>query len=172
MVTIRTERREDVAAVRAVNEAAFPEAVEADIVERLRTACSEAVSLVAEDGNQIIGHICFSPVEIVGRVRSVSGMGLGPMAVVPARQRQGIGSALVETGLQLMRERDCPFVVVLGHSDYYPRFGFRRASLRGLSCQWAGVPDDAFMVAILDESAMAGVSGTVKYRKEFDSREE
>ena len=67
-----------------------------------------------------------------------------------------------------MRERQCPFIIVLGHAEYYPRFGFGPASQHGLSSQWKGIPDEAFMVLILDKEAMAGVSGTVRYRNEFD----
>jgi len=90
------------------------------------------------------------------------------MAVLPERQRQGIGSLLVQAGIDAMRERGCQFVIVVGHAEYYPRFGFVPASKHGLSCQWEGVPDEAFMVLILDESAMVGVSGTAAYREEFD----
>jgi len=95
-------------------------------------------------------------------------MGLAPMAVVPDRQRQGIGSQLVEAGLKVLRQQACPFVMVLGHPEYYPHFGFVPASRHGLACQWEVVPDDAFMVLILDEASMAGVSGVARYRGEFD----
>jgi putative acetyltransferase len=100
--------------------------------------------------------------------RRIVGMGLAPMAVRPDRQRQGIGSQLVKRGLDLLRERGCPFVVVLGHPEYYPRFGFAPASLRGLSSPWDGIPDSAFMALILDAQAMAGVSGVARYREEFN----
>jgi putative acetyltransferase len=90
------------------------------------------------------------------------------MAVRPDRQRQGIGSMLVRAGNEIARERGYPFVIVLGHPEYYPRFGFVPASRHGLSCQWDGVPDEAFMVMILDEAVLAGVSGVARYRDEFD----
>ena len=90
------------------------------------------------------------------------------MAVLPDHQRRGIGSRLVRRGLEILRERGCPFVVVLGHPDYYPRFGFERASTHGLFSQWDGVPDEAFMVLIFDGYGMEGVSGVVRYRGEFD----
>ena len=95
-------------------------------------------------------------------------MGLAPMAVLPDCQRQGIGSQLVRRGVDILRERGCPFVVVVGHPEYYPRFGFERASAHALVSQWDGMPDAAFMVLILDGHVMAGVSGVARYKEEFD----
>src|SRR5512139_2212976 len=168
MVTIRRERPDDSAAVRAVNKTVFDQQIEAAIGDSIRAECPEAVSLVAVEANKIVGHIFFSPVSVSGENGPVTGMGLAPMAVLPERQRQGIGSLLVEAGIDAMRERICPFIVVLGHPEYYPRFGFVPASHHELTCQWQGVPDEAFMVLILDESSMVGVSGLVSYREEFD----
>ena len=168
MVTIRQEQPDDIAAVRAVNESAFDQPTEATIVDSIRAACPDSVSLVAVEGNRIVGHILFSPVFVSGGNGSVQAMGLGPMAVAPERQRQGIGSLLVQAGIDAMRKQNCPFVIVLGHPEYYPRFGFVPASRHGLFCQWEGVPDEAFMVLILDEAAIGGVSGTIRFRDEFD----
>ncbi len=154
--------------MRSINERAFEGPAEAGIVDRLRRACPECLSLVAEDGDDVVGHILFSPVAVESAGRTVAGMGLAPMAVVPDRQRQAIGTKLVQEGLEILRRRGCPFVIVLGHPDYYPRFGFERASTHGLSCQWEGVPDEAFMVLVLDRGVMAGVSGVARYRAEFD----
>jgi putative acetyltransferase len=168
MVTIRREKPDDITAVRAVNETAFGQPTEAGIVDSIRMACPDAVSLVAIEGERVVGHIFFSPVVVSGPSGSIQGMGLAPMAVLPERQRRGIGSMLVQAGVDAMRKRNCPFVIVLGHPEYYPRFGFTPASRYGLSCQWDGIPDEAFMVLILDEAVMAGVSGTARYRGEFD----
>ncbi len=168
MITIRPEQSKDIAGVRAINEMAFDGTEEAKIVDSLRNACPDAVSLVAVEDERILGHILFSPVLVSGGQEVTRGMGLAPMAVLPERQRQGIGSMLVQTGIKEMRERNCPFIIVLGHPEYYPRFGFVPASNHGLSCQWDGIPDEAFMVLILDEAAMADVSGTARYRGEFD----
>jgi putative acetyltransferase len=121
---------------------------------------------VAEE-DDVVGHILFSPVAIEGAGQRVLGMGLAPMAVLPDRQRQGIGSHLVRRGLDILRERGCPFVVVVGHPGYYPRYGFEPARAHGLASQWEGVPDTAFMVLVLDERAMARVSGVAIYRDEF-----
>jgi putative acetyltransferase len=166
-MTVRPERPEDAARVRRVNELAFGQAAEADLVEKLRQACTDSLSLVAED-DAIVGHILFTSVVVESAGRRVLGMGLAPMAVLPDRQRQGIGSQLVRRGLEILRERGCPFVVVVGHPEYYPRFGFEPASLHGLASQWEGVPDAAFMVLVLDVHAMAEVSGVAKYREEFN----
>ena len=166
MITIRPETPADAGRVRYVNERAFGTPAEADLVERLRQSGTDWLSLVAED-DAVVGHILFTPVIVEGARRRVLGMGLAPMAVAPDRQRQCIGSRLVMQGLQILRERSCPFVVVVGHPEYYPRFGFERASLHHLASEWEGLADDAFMVLILDADAMAGVSGVAKYRSEF-----
>jgi putative acetyltransferase len=167
VITIRAERPEDASRVRHVNERAFGQAAEADLVERLRGACADSLSLVAED-DAIVGHILFTPVLVESAGRRVVGMGLAPMAVLPDRQRQGIGSQLARRGLDILHKRRCPFVVVVGHPEYYPRFGFEPGSTHGLASQWEGVPEPAFMVLILDANAMAGVSGVAKYREEFN----
>ncbi len=167
MTTIRLEGPRDQAGIHEVNLQAFGQPEEANIVDELRQACDECLSLVAEDEG-IVGHILFSPAVVETAGRHIAGMGLAPMAVLPDRQRQGIGSALVEHGLAVLRERGCPFVIVLGHPEFYPRFGFERASAHGLTCQWEGVPDEAFMVLILDSQATQSISGTARYRDEFN----
>lgn len=166
MITIRREKPEDIAQVRRINELAFEQTTEADLVDKLRQACAESISLVAED-DFVVGHILFSPVVIDAGASQLVGMALGPMAVLPERQRQGIGTRLVEHGLEIIRDRYCPFVVVVGHPEYYPRFGFERSSKYGLASEWENMPDEAFMIAVLDREAMQGVSGIVKYRQEF-----
>jgi putative acetyltransferase len=145
VITIRAEQPADMPQVRIVNEQAFGQPAEADVVDRLRHAVAraETVSLVAEDDEVIVGHILFTPAIIENTGRRVVGMGLAPLAVLPDRQGQAIGSALVRRGLEILRERNCPLIIVLGHPAYYPRFGFERASLHGLACQWE-VPDEAF----------------------------
>ena len=168
-ITIRYEAPGDEAGIRRVNREAFEQPVEADIVDVLRENCDNLVSLVAEREGEIVGHILFSPAVANSQDRTIVGMGLAPMCVLPVFHRRGIGSSLVEKGLEELRARGCPFVIVLGHSDYYPRFGFEKASERGLTCQWDGVPDEAFMVLVLDESAMKGVHGTARYGEEFDA---
>jgi putative acetyltransferase len=165
---IRREREGDAPAIRAVNEKAFGQSVEADVIDTLRIRCPDSLSLVATVHERVVGHILFTPVTIRFQRVEIRGMGLAPMAVLPGYQLQGIGSRLVQRGIDALRERSCPFIIVLGHAGYYPRFGFVPASTHGLQCQWGGVPDDAFMVLVLDEAFMAGVSGIVRYRDEFN----
>ena len=167
MLSIRQEQAEDLSEIRAVNEQAFDQSEEADIVDQLRAMGDSVLSLVAIRDDEIVGHILFSPVTIEKNGDAIVGMGLGPMAVLPDFQGQRIGSVLVESGLRTLRDRFCPFVVVLGHPEYYPRFGFGPASRHGITCHWEEVPDEAFMALILDESAIKSVSGKARYQKEF-----
>ena len=93
---------------------------------------------------------------------------LGPMAVVPEYQRRGIGTKLIEAGNRKIKDAGYPFIIVVGHAEYYPRFGFRPASKYEIKCEWE-VPDDVFMVLILDQAKMQGVSGLARYRHEFST---
>jgi putative acetyltransferase len=168
-IIIRKEQPGDEAAVRRVNLLAFDGAAEADIVDQLRLACPEALSLVALDGDHIVGHILFTPAVIGAPGNQVNGMGLAPMSVLPEYQGQGIGSQLARTGLEMLRQAGQPFVIVLGHPHYYPRFGFEIASQHGIASQYNGIPDEAFMILIFDQQALKGVSGVAYYRSEFDA---
>lgn len=163
---IRRERAADRDAVFSLNVSAFPTADEARLVDALRAGASPVVSLVAEDAGAIVGHILFSPVTLPGRA-DIHIMGLAPMAVVPARQRSGIGSQLVAAGLEHCRAIGATAVVVLGHPDYYPRFGFVPASRFGVTSVY-DAPDDAFMAQELAPGALAGLAGTVHYHRAFN----
>ncbi|MBU1182187.1 MAG: N-acetyltransferase [Proteobacteria bacterium] len=169
MINIRIENQEDILQVRSLNEQAFEQPVEAGIVDKLRQARTDFISLVAEDGKIIVGHILFTPVVIEESERKLQGMGLAPMAVMPNRQRQGIGSMLVNRGLEILKEQGCPFVIVLGHPKYYPRFGFEPASRHNLKSQWEGVPDEAFMIAVFDSNLMRNSGGVARYRDGFNA---
>ncbi len=107
----------------------------------------------------------YSPLSVGG---DVTGAALGPMAVLPEHQSQGVGSRLVEAGNRKLKDAGCPFIIVVGHAHYYPRFGFRPASAHGIKCEWE-VPDDVFMLLVLDRGKMQGVSGLANYRHEFSS---
>ncbi len=168
MVHIREERPEDKIAIRKVNEQAFGQPQEANLVDTLRRNCGDLLSLVAVADEQIVGHALFSPVTVETDREKVLGMGLGPMAVLPGHQRQGVGTQLIKYGINKLRVDGCPFIIVLGHPEYYPRFGFKPASRHGISSEWQ-VPDNAFMVFVLDQSKMQGFTGVSKYRSEFSS---
>ncbi len=168
MIEIREETNEDRDEVRMVNDQAFGQPDEGGIIDKIRESCAQVISLVAVSNKKVVGHIFFSPVTIEFKDCIITGMGLGPMAVLPDFQNQGIGKLLVKEGIRRIKETACPFIIVLGHEDYYPRFGFERASKYGLEPQWEGVPDSAFMVMILNESKMSAVEGVVKYRDEFN----
>ena len=166
MIEIREERPEDVRAIHQVNRQAFGQPQEADLVDALRENCSDLLSLVAMMQDRIVGHILFSPATIGSEGRMVRGMGLAPMAVLPECQRQHVGSELIRSGIARLRAGQCPFVIVLGHPEYYPRFGFEPASRHGIQSEW-DVPDEAFMILVLDDSQMQGVAGVARYRPEF-----
>jgi putative acetyltransferase len=168
-IAIRAETPADRDGVRSVNLSAFPKAVEADLVDRLRISCPDAVSLVAVDGVQVVGNILFTPAVLETGMPQITGVALGPMSVLPQYQGRGIGSSLLELGLALLIRRACPFVVVLGHPGYYPRFGFVPGATRGIQCPWSGIAPEVFMVLILDEKVMADRAGVARYRPEFDS---
>jgi putative acetyltransferase len=164
---VRPEKSEDIPAIRIVNELAFGRPAEADLVDALRRNGKAAISLVAEDDGRIVGHILFSAVAIQSIETGLTGIGLAPLAVIPDRQNQRIGSMLVEEGLKRCREEDYPFVVVLGHPNYYPRFGFVPASRFGIKSEY-DVADEVFMVMELREGALSGCAGVVKYQPEFN----
>jgi putative acetyltransferase len=167
---VRPETDADRAAIRAVNEAAFDSPAEADIVDALRAKGVELVSLVAERDGAVLGHILFSTVSLVGH-GGLKLMGLGPMAVLPLEQRNGIGSALVGEGLRRCKQLGAQAVVVVGHPRYYPRFGFAAAGRYGIRCEY-DVPDDVFMVAELERGALRGASGVIRYDEVFGGEEQ
>jgi putative acetyltransferase len=164
-MVIRSERPGDWEAVRAINLTAFDTAAEANLVDDLRKTADPLVSLVAIEESEIVGHILFSPVSLAG-APELRLMGLAPMAVAPARQRQGIGAALVSAGLERCRVLGIDAVVVLGHPDYYPRFGFTEAVTRGLASEY-DVPPEYFLIQELNEGCLSDRAGTIAYHPAF-----
>lgn len=167
---IDIEQPEDIKAVHQVNMQAFGRIDEAEVVDRLRQNSPVFKSYVARVEGRVVGHVLFTPSHIV-QVDDwkISGLGLAPLAVTPEYQGQGIGSALCRSGLKRIDPDIAPFVIVLGHPDYYPCFGFKPASLHGICCSYADVPEACFMIRILDQKRMEGVSGVAYYQPEFDS---
>jgi putative acetyltransferase len=170
MIEIRKEAPGDRDAVHQLNLAAFDDGPEAVLVDRLREHCAEAdyLAFVAVEDGVVVGHILFTPVTLTPE-GDAAGMGLAPLAVLPSHQNRGIGGLLVRHGLEALRAAACPFVIVLGHANYYPRFGFEPASRHGLRCQWPGVPDEAFMVLVFDARALPAAGAVARYRDEFDA---
>lgn len=165
-IRIRNETSADAAAIESVPVAAFLNAPHTDhteqfIVNALRKAGQLSVSLVAEDCGEIIGHVAISPVSIS------SGLdrwyGLGPISVAPERQREGVGSALMEQGLAGLRKLGAAGCVVLGDPDYYSRFGFKVES----SLELPGVPSKYFQAISFTGSVP---SGTVSYHESFAAK--
>jgi putative acetyltransferase len=167
VIVIRPEGAGDIVAIRHVNEQAFGRADEADLVDRLRRSGKAVISLVAEADGEIVGHILFSTVLIETRAGPATCLGLAPMAVLPGHQRKGIGGRLVRAGLDRCRDTGHTRVIVLGHPDYYPRFGFEPAGRHGIVSEY-DAPDEAFMVLALVDGALDGVSGTARYQPEFN----
>jgi putative acetyltransferase len=163
--TIREERSGDVAAIRAVHRHAFGGDAEGRIVDALRANGAAQLSLVATLGDTIVGHIMFSPIAVGG---TVDGSALGPMAVLPEHQRHGIGTQLVATGREMLERAGCPFIIVVGHPRFYPRFGFMPARALGVTCEW-DLPDDVFMILPLDPGRDGDVTGVAQYRPEFSA---
>lgn len=162
MTAIRDEGPHDADAVRRVNDEAFGQPDEGRLVDALRARGAISLSLVAVIDGTVVGHLLMSPATIA----DVRGAALGPMAVAPSHQRRGIGSQLVQTAVERLREGRCPFVVVLGHPGFYPRFGFTPARPAGVTCDW-DVPDDVFMMAVLDPSIAGRLHGRAEYQPEF-----
>ena len=166
MIIFRQEEPGDQLAIRRVNEQGFGGGEEAYLVDALRQANAVVLSMVALDGEDIIAHILFTEVIIMQADSQFTGLGLGPMAVLPWHQRKGIGSQLLKIALDKCCRLDYDFVVVLGHPGFYSKFGFSPAKPYGISCEF-DAPDEAFMVLGLRENALAGRSGIVHYRDEF-----
>jgi putative acetyltransferase len=165
MISIRTEREQDIPAVRQVHVTAFARNTEADLVERLRAAGKAKVSLVAEVENQIIGHIAFSPVTFDPPLDIIA-YALGPLAVIPGHEKHAVGRRLVQNGLAECHARGACMVVVIGDFAYYNRFGFERASKHGLISALGS--EDSFMVFMLEASAHPPPSTLVRYASEFN----
>jgi len=166
-IEVLPETSSDVDGIRRLNQAAFNTADEARLVDLLRQQANPFISLIARSGDSVVGHIAFSPVSVDSATHTVL-MGLAPMAVTPARQRQGIGSALVAAGLNECRVVGAEAVFVLGHPQYYPRFGFNPADDYGIGCEY-DVPSDTFLAFEICEGALASITGTLRYHSAFGS---
>lgn len=163
---IRPETPQDIPAIDQINRLAFERENEAQLVNRLREENAIVLSLVAICDGRIVGHILFSPVTITDNEFQWQAIGLGPMAVLPEFQKHGIGSALIRAGLDELRKLGHDIVVVLGHPEYYPRFGFKPSKSFGIKWE-IDVPEDVFMVAELNIGTLNGRTGIVRYHSAF-----
>lgn len=163
---IRPETPKDLPAIFCVNQLAFGRDNEARLVNKLRDENAIVMSLVAEQDGRIVGHILFSPVTITDSDFQWHAVGLGPMAVLPEVQKQGVGSALIRAALAQLKTLGHDIVIVLGHSEYYPRFGFQSTQPFGI--RWEiDVPAEVFMLAELTPGALRGRRGVVRYHSAF-----
>jgi predicted N-acetyltransferase YhbS len=166
---IRGETENDYTRIREINDSAFGQKNEGRLIERLRQTESyiPELSLVAELDNEIVGHILFYPIAIHSDTSKFPSISLGPMAVTPAFQSKGIGSRLVTDGLEAAKKLGHKSVIVVGHPEYYPKFGFKRASQWNIRVPFE-VPDDAFLALELVEGELEGKRGLVEYPEEFN----
>ncbi|MCL1471903.1 GNAT family N-acetyltransferase [Argonema antarcticum] len=169
MLTFSSETNNDIAKIREVVADAFGQTNEAQLIETIRNSPNflPELSIVAKEDENVLGHILFSPITIEAQGQISGAIALAPVAVTPARQRQAIGTQLVQVGLSKCRDLGHSIVVVLGHPQYYRRFGFQTASNFGVQAPFP-VPDEAFMVLELMPDALKDVSGIVRYPAYFD----
>ena len=167
-MNIREEKISDVEMIWNVNAQAFESEAEANLVNALRDSGISFISLVAEEDEEIIGHILFTPVELIGDDSGLKLMGLAPMAVLPKLQKKGIGSQLVKTGIENCLIQGFDAIVVLGHPVYYPKFGFVPSVKYGIKSEY-DVPDETFMVLELKGSSLKDKNGIIKYHAAFGS---
>ena len=163
-LTVRRERRDERGAIAAINSAAFGRPDEADLVDRLRDAGAVLASFVAEMDGQVVGHVLFSRMLIDASDVRLAAVALAPIAVTPALQRRGVGSQLIREGLAWLRARGEQIILVLGHPDYYARFGFSTARAHALASPF---PPEAFMALELVPGALDGIRGRVRYPDAF-----
>jgi len=170
-ITIRREEDNDQIQIYEVNKLAFQQENEGKLIEKIRNTENfiPELSIVAEIDNRIVGHILFSKIKIVGKSVYES-LALAPMAVIPEFQKKGIGSELVKIGIKMAKKLGFDSIIVIGHKEYYPKFGFQRASKWNIKCPFE-VPDEVFMAIELTEKAFEGKAGTVEYPDEFNEVE-
>ena len=163
-LTVRCEAANERPLVHSINEAAFVRPDEADLVDNLRSEGVVLLSLVAELEKRIVGHALFSRMSIETASGSIPAVALAPMAVLPEYQRRGIGGRLVRHGLDLLRQQGARIVIVLGHPDYYPRFGFSPKTAGALESPF---PPEASHGAGVSPGALDGIRGRVRYPAAF-----
>ncbi len=165
---IREEELTDTEAIWNINVDAFETEAEANLVNVLRDSDCTFISLVAETDNKAVGHILFTPVELTGNKNKLKIIGLAPMAVLQKYQNKGVGSKLVKTGIEYCKSKGYDAIVVLGHPDYYPKFGFVPSATYGIKSEYE-VPVEAFMILELVPNSLKDHQGIIKYHELFNS---
>ena len=167
-ILIRKEGNEDFKSIKEVNGLAFGQSQESDLIDKLRkkTEFSDELSLVAIFGEKIVGHILFFQVSIVFEKGIHMTLSLGPMSVLPEYQNQGIGGELIRAGLKRAKDLGFKSVIVLGHPEYYPRFGFRKASEWNIKDPF-GAPEVAMMATELEKGCLDFGGGIIDYPQEY-----
>ncbi len=168
-VEIRREEACDFPAVYNINSSAFDRKEEARLVDRLRLsdAFIPDLSLVATFNAKVVGHILFTKIDIENNDAKVESLAMAPIAVSPDMQRKGIGSKLIRYGLERAKQLGYRSVIVLGHADYYPRYGFEPTTKWQIKAPF-NVPANAFMGVELVDGGLSDVKGTVRYAREFE----
>ena len=162
---IRQESRTDYKRIRELNDGAFGSTEESQLIDKLRTASKVILSLVAEEEGEIIGHILFSRIQIEAKgAVPTPVVALAPMSVSSVHQKKGVGGALIQQGLRILRQRGESAVFVVGHKKYYPKFGFSADLAKPFQCEYAG---DSFFALELQAGWMKGKKGAVTYPEAF-----
>lgn len=166
MVTIRPETDNDVTTIYHINAQGFGREKEAEFVNHLRDHRGITLSLVAEYNGLLVGHALFSPLKIKPDGSGFNAVTLAPLAILPEYQRQGIGSSLVREGIERIRLLGHDIIFLVGHPEYYPRFGFTQARLKGFRCEF-DVPDETWMLLETANNNYGKMERTVYFRPEF-----
>ena len=168
-IEIRHETIRDYLGIKNVNDLAFGQVNEGLLIEKLRlnSYFIDKLSIVAEFENRIVGHILFFPIKVHGDLKDYDSLALAPVSVIPDLQNKGIGGQLIVKGLDIAKGLGFKSVIVLGHKDYYPRFGFIPASKWRIKSPFDS-PDEAFMALELIKDGLKDVSGIIEYPKEFE----
>ena len=167
-IKIRKENAADIPDIHTINEKAFGQSVESVLVDNLRRNNKFILSLVAIVNGKAAGHILFTLAKILTDEQIVQAVCLAPMAVLPGYQNMEIGSLLIRKGLEKLKRAGHRIIIVLGHPEFYPRFGFLPASRYNIKYEYE-VPDEAFMILELKKNSLTGIKGIVKFESEFDA---
>ena len=167
---IRPETPSDTKAITKINDLAFGRKNESVLISTLRSnaAFDPRLSLVALKSGELIGHIFLFPIFIQTEQENYPSLSLGPIAVHPEHQNQGVGGRLISQGHEAALKVGYTSVILVGHPWYYPKFGYRMASIWGLTNPW-GIHNEAFMAIELVKGSLEGKSGLAKYPEEFNN---